>query len=136
MVEFVLDAIDESEPEIEVSDNALPRELEEKFEFGDKSGSYGQITRGATPPRPVFSSLPEYPRSMRSAGIEGVVILELGIDEKGTVLYGRVFRSLGREFDKAALEWAQTINFYPALDPDNKPFACRIHLPLNFKLDN
>lgn len=136
MVEFVIDSIEEPEAEIEVTDHTVKHEVVETLEFGNSSGTYGQITEGATPPRPVFSALPEYPRSMHNAGIEGSVVLELGIDENGTVLYGRIVHSMGQEFDKAAIEWIQTIAFYPALDPQKRPFACRIRLPIKFKLDN
>ncbi len=137
MVEFRLEAPAEPEPEVSVTDDAAPpEETEEPLDFGDEHGDFSAITSGAVPPRPQYSSLPEYPRSMRSAGIEGVVVIELGINTDGTVLYGKIVRSMGREFDRAAIEWVKRISFYPALDPDNKPFACRINLPIKFKLDN
>ena len=84
----------------------------------------------------MFSRLPRYPDSMRKAGVEGVVVIELGIDESGTVVFGRIVRSLGREFDAAVIDWARGIAFRPALTKDRVPMRCRIRLPVRFKLDS
>ena len=84
----------------------------------------------------MFSRLPRYPDSMRKAGVEGVVVIELGIDESGTVVFGRIVRSLGREFDAAVIDWARGIRFRPALTKDRVPMRCRIRLPVRFRLED
>jgi TonB family protein len=138
MVEFSLAASAPAQAEIDISTQEIetPIDKEEPLEFGSDSDEFSGISEGATPPRPRFTALPRYPRSMRSAGVEGIVVLELGISERGDIVYGRVVRSLGRDFDQTALEWAKTVSFYPALDQSNKPFACRIRLPIKFALDH
>jgi len=108
---------------------------EEKQEFGNED-EFRDTGNTAVAPQPRFSCLPAYPHAMRKAGIEGVVIIELGINSRGKIAYGKIVQSLGREFDRVVIEWAKRITFWPALDPDRKPINCRIRLPIRFKLEN
>ncbi len=129
-----------TQPEIDVSDEVSEETVEDLEEeekplrFGDETGEFSDLFDALSPPRPIFDSLPQYPSSMRKAGIEGVVVIELGIDENGTILYGKIIRSLGREFDITVIRWAKKLRFYPALDKDKNPIRCRIRLPVRFKL--
>lgn len=129
-----------TQPDINISDEVAEEtveEFEEKekpLQFGDESGEFSDIFNTSFPPRPIYDFLPAYPQSMRKAGIEGVVVIELGIDKNGNLLYGRIIRSLGKEFDAAVIRWARQLRFYPALDKDKKPIRCRIRLPIRFKL--
>ncbi len=137
MVELRLSRL-ETQADIAVSDALAPEMKlpeERPQEFGSEDGSFEALSDSALPPRPVFSRLPRYPESMRKAGVEGVVVIELGIDESGTVVFGRVVKSLGREFDAAVIDWAQNIRFRPALTKERVPMRCRIRLPIRFKLD-
>jgi TonB family protein len=110
--------------------------IEEKpLSFGSDSAEFNDLDNSAIPPKPLFSRTPRYPDSMRKAGIEGVVVIELGINESGEVLYGKITKSLGKEFDNVVLEWARRIKFYPAKTSDRNPMKCRICLPIRFKLE-
>ncbi len=138
MIELTLQAR-ETSPEITVSDQAPAEEkpAEEKpLQFGTDDENFKNIQNAATAPRPRFSSLPRYPDSLRHEGIEGTVIIELGIDETGRVIYGKITRSLGRKFDRIVIDWAKKIFFYPARTLEGTPFRCRIRLPVRFKLDS
>lgn len=136
MVELTLKS-KESAPDIAISDTAPETEaIERPMQFGEINNSFKNIENAATAPRPRFSSLPQYPDSMRHEGVEGTVIIELGIDETGRVLYGRIAKSLGKKFDRIVIEWAKKIFFYPARTLEREPFRCRIHLPVRFKLDS
>jgi len=138
MVELRLSRLD-TQADIAVSDAAAPEMKlpeEKPQEFGSEDGSYEALSDSALPPRPVFSRLPRYPESMRKAGVEGVVVIELGIDESGAVVFGRIVRSLGREFDAAVIAWARNISFRPALTKERVPMRCRIRLPIRFRLED
>ena len=125
--------------EIEESDEAEPvvEDIPEEKPlcFGVDSPEYNDLGDTATPPKPLFSRLPRYPDSMRKAGVEGVVAIELGISENGEVLYGKIVKSLGMDFDIVVIEWAKGIKFYPARTKERIPMKCRIILPVRFKLE-
>jgi TonB family protein len=110
------------------------KEEEKDLQFGNPDEFNKAINTG-TPPKPEFSSLPEYPDSMREARIEGMVLIELGIDKLGNIKYGKIVKSLGREFDLVVIDWAKGIKFFPALDINNRPMKCKIKMPIRFKLD-
>lgn len=136
MVELALQ-VEKSAPEMSLSDSPAETVIEEKpLRFGAIDDRYKNILNAATAPRPRFSSLPEYPDSMRHEGIEGIVVIELGINENGRVVYGKIVRSLGSKFDSLVIEWAKKINFYPARSLERKAFKCRVHQQVTFKLDS
>jgi protein TonB len=86
------------------------------------------------PPRPRAEILPAYPRSARRAGLEGVVKVVAMIDDSGMVTHAEVAVSSGHPtLDQAALEAVQRAFFAPAVQ-DGKPVACRIVVPIRFKL--
>lgn len=58
--------------------------------------------------------LPEYPDSARKLNIEGYVLLELDIDERGKLKKARVRQGLQRALDDAALASVQAWRFQPA----------------------
>ncbi len=130
MVELKIPEAAETEPDI-----ALPDEIEEeeKLEFGDDSGKYDLSAMAATPPA-LKSMIPPYPESMKQAGVQGVVVLEVGIDEKGNVVYGKIQKPLHPVLDRVVIIWAQTAQFYPAYDPAGRAFKCKIFLPIRFQL--
>jgi protein TonB len=86
-----------------------------------------------TPPRPKNLIKPEYPEIAKKAGIEGTVILQLLIDESGTVLKVKVIRSLVKDLDDAAIKAAYNATFYPAKQRD-KPVKVWVSMPFTFKL--
>ena len=108
---------------------------EKPLNFGSYSPDFNDPDNSSTPPRPLFTRTPPYPDSMRKAGVEGVVAVELGINENGDVVYGRIVRSLGKDFDAAVICWAKKIRFYPAKNRNREPIKCRILLPVRFKLE-
>jgi TonB family protein len=124
--------VKESEDEESVAEE-IPEE--KPLCFGEDSPEFSDLNDSVIPPRPLFSKLPQYPSSMRKAGVEGVVSIELGIDESGQVLFGKIVKSLGKEFDMAVIEWARRIKFYPAKTREKIPMKCRIILPVRFKLE-
>lgn len=123
-----------TEPDITVNDN--PADEVSDIPQEEKPDLSQFASRFPVPPVPRFNALPPYPDSMRSRKIEGVVVIELAIDNGGTVVYSRIVQSLGEEFDKAVIAWSKSIRFRPARDTERKPIPCLIHLPVRFKLDS
>lgn len=58
--------------------------------------------------------LPEYPDSARKSNIEGYVLLELDIDERGKLKKARVRQGLQKALDDAAMASVQAWRFQPA----------------------
>ena len=87
--------------------------------------------------RPRLIEVPEreYPSMLLSAGVEGRVILELIIGIDGEVREAKVVRSDHDAFSRAALRAIQRALFEPAFQGD-KPVPVRIHLPIDFTLDD
>jgi len=65
-------------------------------------------------PRKIKDSVPVYPAEASAAGIEGYVILEVVVDESGTVSQAQVIRSLPL-LDRAAIDCVRQWKYAPAL---------------------
>lgn len=68
-----------------------------------------------TPPTATHSPEPKYPESERKTGHEGDVILKVLLDTGGAPHDISVARSLGPDFDAAAIAAVQTWRFTPAM---------------------
>ena len=75
-----------------------------------------------------------YPEEAKQAGIEGIVVLLIEIDETGAVGYVEVLQSAGFGFDEAAAEAAKGFVFIPAEDT-NGPTPVAIEFEYGFVLD-
>lgn len=76
---------------------------------------------------------PIYPEIARKAGIEGMVILKIQIDETGKVVDAKVLQSLGAGCDEAAIAAAMRCKFKPAMQRD-KPVKVWMSYPVRFRL--
>ena len=59
---------------------------------------------------------PEYPEVIEEQGIQGDVLLEIELDDKGNVLAANVLESLHPEVDKAAIDAVLQFRFTPYVD--------------------
>jgi TonB family protein len=84
-------------------------------------------------PKPVRQIMPAYPDSAKTAGIEGLVYVELYVNEQGAVKKVNVLKSSNPVFNDAALQAARGWEFTPASN-EGKPVAAWIVLPFKFKL--
>jgi protein TonB len=76
----------------------------------------------------------EYPTILRDSGIGGTVVVWFFITEEGVVGDRRVSQSSGQDqFDQAALEVANVIQFTPALNRDSR-VAVWIEVPITFQV--
>jgi protein TonB len=77
---------------------------------------------------------PVYPEEALRAGLEGLVVLEGIVDERGRVGHDiKVVRSLGHGFDEAAVAAVRQWRFRPATR-DGKPIKVRRIFPILFRL--
>lgn len=69
-----------------------------------------------TPPQLILPLEPEYPRIARKKGVEGCVKMRLLISEEGTVTLAKIHQTSGSGIlDRAALAYAEKLQYYPAL---------------------
>lgn len=77
--------------------------------------------------------VPKYTMEARQAEIEGVVRIEVTVDETGHVLRARVLSGLGYGLDESALQAARQMTFSPATQC-GKPVVGTTVVPFNFEL--
>ena len=84
-------------------------------------------------PRPVRTRAPEYPSVARRAEMEGKVLLQVTIDERGRVVDARVLSSDAPIFEAPALAAVLEWRFRPA-EQSGHPVRARIVVPMEFTL--
>ena len=84
------------------------------------------------PTKTILSKI-EYPKMAMKQGIEGVVYLELFIDESGNIRRINVLKDPGYGFAEAAVAALEGITCKPAMMND-KPVAVRFRYPVRFVL--
>jgi protein TonB len=84
-------------------------------------------------PVPTKRSDAEYTEEARNAKIEGAVLLQVVIDEKGIPTEPEVERSLDKGLDQKAIEAVKQCRFKPALK-DGKPVSVFANIEINFRL--
>ncbi len=91
------------------------------------------------PPFPIggFGSIQKalkYPEIARKAGIEGRVVIQVLVSEKGKVIKTRIIKSLGHSgCDEAAVKAIRGVKWKPALQRD-KPVKVWVAIPVIFRL--
>ena len=85
-------------------------------------------------PRPKSAIRPIYPEIAQEAGIEGVVVVQAFIDEKGRVKKTIILKGVPNTgLDEAAMEAIRKTKFQPA-EQRERPVAVWISIPVNFRL--
>ncbi|RPI52317.1 MAG: energy transducer TonB, partial [Acidobacteria bacterium] len=86
--------------------------------------------RDVRPPRKVKDVLPDYPAIARAAGVQGAVILEASIDERGHVTGASLLRSIPL-LDQAAIDAVLQWQYEPAI-VDGKAEPVTLTVTVNF----
>ena len=81
----------------------------------------------------ALQSAAEYPEAARRAGIEGRVIVQFVVDERGNVVDPVVVRSPNDLLSEAALTEVRTLKFTPG-QQRGRPVKVRFSLPVTFRL--
>ena len=88
------------------------------------------------PPRPITPIKPVYPDIAQEAGIEGLVLVQCFIDEKGKVKETIVVKGIPNTgLNESAVDALRKTRFRPAKQRE-RPVAVWITIPINFKLQN
>jgi len=105
----------------------------------EDDGSMNIFVAYDEPPSPIggFGAIQrvlKYPEIARKAGIEGRVIVQVLVSEKGRVIDTRVIKSLGHSgCDQAAVKAIRKVKWKPALQRD-KPVKVWVAIPVIFRL--
>jgi protein TonB len=92
-----------------------------------------RVGQGVREPRKVVHVAPVYPAIARSAAVQGTVVLEAVINERGAVDNVRVLRSVAL-LDNAAIEAVRAWRYTPTL-LNGVPVPVLLTITINFKLD-
>jgi len=84
-------------------------------------------------PVAVSTPHPQYPFAMRSAGIEGTVVVDFVVDAQGNVLRPKALEGASREFADAAVEGLRRWHFRPGMK-DGRAVMTHMQIPLVFSL--
>ena len=86
------------------------------------------------PPKPISAIRPVYPEIAQEAGIEGVVVVQAFIDQKGRVKETIILKGIPNTgLDEAAMEAIRKTRFRPAKQRE-RAVGVWISIPVNFKL--
>ncbi len=108
--------------------------LEPASAKADKIHGPIRVSGDVTPPRATNKTMPAYPEAARKERIEGVVIVQVVIDEEGRISDAEVLKGLSHGLSESAVESVKNWRFEPAL-LDGEPVAVRYNLTINFRLD-
>ncbi|MFZ2445351.1 MAG: TonB family protein [Syntrophobacteraceae bacterium] len=102
---------------------------------GGNGGNGPLATRFGSPDGPRFlkRAWPVYPESARRIEKEGQVVLQLTIDERGSLVAIELVKKAGFGFDEEAMKALRQSTFCPA-QKDGKPVVCKVILPVKFVL--
>jgi protein TonB len=76
---------------------------------------------------------PEFTNEARTVGVDGVVYIEVDIDDRGSVVAARVKKGLGHGLDETSLEAAKHMQFAPATRC-GKPVPSQFVVKMRFSL--
>ncbi|EPX59863.1 hypothetical protein D187_002607 [Cystobacter fuscus DSM 2262] len=99
------------------------------------TGGALELKQVASPPRVLQQIKPQYPRSARNDGIEGLVLVRVIIGVDGRIEPGstRVVRSVAA-LDAAAVSAVSQWRFSPALGRQGRPVRVIVEIPVQFSL--
>jgi len=113
--------------------NSLMKEPEEEFTEPEDVKKTYRAPQVSKPPRYLFRRKPHYPREAKDKGVEGVVKIEVLVDERGRAVRTKVIKSLGCGLDDAAEEAVKKWRFVPA-KMDGERVACKVIVPVVFRI--
>lgn len=115
--------------------NPVPVSLnvEVNFQVFDKAPSpVRKIGGGVSTPIVIHSVPPEYSPEAKAAKTEGIVLVNLIVDQQGIPQNVHVVRGLGNGLDEKAVEAVSQYRFKPAME-NGSPVRVELNVEVNFK---
>lgn len=84
-----------------------------------------------SPPKPFVGPVPEYPKSLRKAGVKGEAIVAMHITRQGVVVDPAIDRATDPAFGEAALVAVRQWRFLPQVK-GGRPIETSVTLPIGF----
>jgi TonB family protein len=94
--------------------------------------SYQRVTKGMKPPKATKSPDPDYPQIPSDAEPNGIVVMLVGINEKGHVELVHVLRASNDAFQNSAVSTVKTWKFSPA-KRDGKAVPVKVTVEMKFQ---
>jgi TonB family protein len=94
--------------------------------------SYLRVTKGMKPPKATKSPDPDYPKVPADVEPNGIVVMLIGINEKGRVDLVHVLRASNEAFQESAVSTVKTWKFSPA-KKDGKPVPVQVTVEMKFE---
>lgn len=91
-----------------------------------------RVGPGVKPPRVLQRPEPEYTAEARRQGVQGTLLLELTVDERGRPVNVKVISPIGFGLDERAVETVAKWRFSPA-SKDGKPVAITANVEMTFR---
>ena len=98
----------------------------------ERAATLGVALAFDQPPKPIKLQRPKYPKNAFAKGIEGTVLVEFVVDNRGRVSQTLVLESVP-ELDAAALACVKKWTFQPARKA-GLPVATLLHAPVLFRI--
>jgi TonB family protein len=94
--------------------------------------AYQRVTKEMKPPKATKSPDPDYPQIPADAEPNGVVVMLVGINDKGRVDLVHVLRASNDAFQTSAVSTVKTWKFSPA-KKDGKPVPVKVTVEMKFQ---
>lgn len=82
-------------------------------------------------PVPIRTVAPSYPEQLKDAGVSGVVVVRVVVDERGNVTNPVVEKSTNEAFNESAINAVAKWRFKPATQ-GGKPVSAKVAVPIKF----
>jgi TonB family protein len=130
--------------------NGQPMEVETtitvNYTFGEAAETQDQATPaedggvvpkriggGVSAPMLIGRVDPEYSEQARAAKFNGIVVVNLWVDQNGNPAHVHVLRGVGMGLDEKAVEAVKQYKFKPAME-DGKPVVVELNVEINFRI--
>lgn len=104
-------------------------------EMSVPGSSIAQLEDNDARPEPIAIVRPDYPLTLKRAGVEGVATVHCLIDETGRVQETKLVSASNQAFGQSAVEALKLWTFQPGRLA-GQPTAMRVSIPVRFTLDN